>query len=650
MKKKLLAIVCLIMALVMSFGCLAGCNLIKTDSEKDVQQVVATVSIEDGIESKMYKLDLIMDYVAYGYQYVQYNGMSMEEALEAIIESRVESMILYQSAMKYLEENGQVINVNKAKWDTSRYLNEENEIDAKYEVYKAISDLLDSYNDSDSSVNDSSNSTESRTAPTNAVPYEEEISFDKKKEYIEKGFDVKSSVEKREAFNKFINFLKVNSLLGDEYVAGKIETTAYFKNNVENARQNEILKKFETAKKNEFLLTYADVNKDGAHNFADVEALYNETLDAQKEWEEKNSVTDFVTALENASATAPVLYSAFGTYGYVYNLLLGVDDTQSGLISKIDAKLSDSERASERAKILETTRIKDLRGAWITSNYDFDFDGEHGTATFTHDYALATKSLPYQGEVAKIREATSEDDKDDYSATPKFFGLDEFISCMHNYMLDGEFVNASVSSRITDEKDDYASIDALKNSVLEAGRYNETITEYDQKINELLFAFSTDSGSLNTYKGYLIKPKVDTGSEQYVETFAEAGRQLLQQGKTNGQSYVIVASDYGYHVMFFSAIYEATGNLYANLTDFLNKEQYDLDGKANWEEYYSAMMADFFEWEDTENYLYVLQNTEVSSKVSSAYNKYISSLIASYRHDQSGKVVINEDTYKDLIK
>ena len=646
MKKKLLAIVCLMMALVMSVACLGGCNLIKTDSEKDMQQVVATVSIEDGMEEKMYKLDLVMDYVAYGYQYVQYSGMSMEEALTAIIESRVETMILYQSAMKYLEENNIDVKTSQAKWSTARYLTDDEEIEAKYDVYKAINDLLDTYNDEDTKVNDGTSSTESRVAPTNAVPYEEEVTIADKAEYIKKGFDTNSSVERREVFNKFINFLKVNTLLGDSYVVGQIETTAYFKKNLENSRQNVILKKFEEAKKSELLLTYADQDKDGEHNFADVEALYAETLDAQKEW----SNTDFVTALESASATAPILYSAFGTYGYVYNLLLGVDSTQSELIKKIDSKLSDSAKASERASILETTRIKDLRAGWITANYDFDFDGENGKATFTHDYALATQTLPYQGEVARIREATSEDDKDDYSATPEVFGLNEFISCMHNYMLDGNFVNASVSGRITDEMSAYSSNDALVNSIKEAGRYNQTIEEYDEKINELLFAFSTDDGSLNTYKGYLIKPKVDTGSEQYVETFAEAGRQLLQQGKTNGQSYVIVASDYGYHVMFFSEIFEATGELYDSLTDFLTKENYDLDGKANWEEYYSAMMADFFEWEDTENYLYVLQSANVNTKLTSAYNKYTASLVAKYRHEQSGKVVINEDSYKDLIK
>lgn len=653
MKKKLLAMICLIMAVLMSFACLGGCNLITTDSEKDVKQVVATVSIEEGLESTMYKQDLLMDYVSYGYQYVQYSGKTMEETIKILIDARVETMILSQSAMKYLEENNLVENNSQPKWNTARYLTAEEEIDAKYTVYKGINDMLSSFEkEEDSSKSNDSTTETARTAPTNATPYEEEITTAKKQEYIAKGFDTKSTVEKREAFNKFINFLKINSLLGSDYVAGKIETTAYFKDNLKNSRENEILSKFETLKKNEYLLKHADEDGHDNHNLADVEILFKEKVEEQKEWDNKT----FVEKLENASASAPILYSKYGTYGYVYNLLLGADSTQTDLINKIDSKLSDQEKAVERAKILSTTRIKDLRNSWITAGYDFDFTpnvegGKVGTATFTHDYALATKSLPFQGEVTLLKKASTEDEDDKYTATSKVFGLDEFLTCMHNYMLDGNFVNTLVADgKITNQKNDYDTNGALEASVYGAGKYNQDISEYDKKINELLFAFSTDPGSLNTYKGYTIKPKVDVGNETYVETFTDAARVLLSKG---GQSYVIVASEHGYHVMFFSQIFKAdTGYLYQDggqpsLLKFL--ENFDLGEYATWEDYYTAMMDDFFEWEDTENYLYVLQNANVSSRVTSDFNKYTSSLVAKYRYEKTDCVTINEKAYQDLL-
>ena len=76
-----------------------------------------------------------------------------------------------------------------------------------------------------------------------------------------------------------------------------------------------------------------------------------------------------------------------------------------------------------------------------------------------------------------------------------------------------------------------------------------TLTELlvDAKINELLFAFSTDPGSLNKYKGYVISPN---NTEGFVESFSDAGKELLAMG---GKSYIIVASDYGYHVIYFVA-------------------------------------------------------------------------------------------------
>ena len=47
----------------MSVACLGGCNLITTDTDKDMQQVVATVSIENGVKHNVYKQDIIVDYL-----------------------------------------------------------------------------------------------------------------------------------------------------------------------------------------------------------------------------------------------------------------------------------------------------------------------------------------------------------------------------------------------------------------------------------------------------------------------------------------------------------------------------------------------------------------------------------------------------------
>jgi hypothetical protein len=95
-------------------------------------------------------------------------------------------------------------------------------------------------------------------------------------------------------------------------------------------------------------------------------------------------------------------------------------------------------------------------------------------------------------------------------------------------------------------------------SIYKKYKTSAVVEEYDAKINELLFAFSTDPGSLNTFKGYAVKPIPEgTDPEEYVQEFADGARELLEMG---GTSYIIVATDNGYHIMFFSEVFNADYN------------------------------------------------------------------------------------------
>lgn len=642
MKKRLLAIASFVMAIIMSFACLGGCNLVTIDSDKDMEQVVATVSIEEGVSSKYYKQDLIMDYLNYGYQFVQAQGYTMEQALEYVIDTRVNTMILTQYAMKYLDANGGVEKADITnKWDVERYLDDDDIRDAYYEVYEAINSMLDNF----ASEGDPTKVGEASTLTARAVPngaaVNSEVSDTKKDEVIEAGFDIGPDAERREAFNKFINFLKINNLLGTEYKNNDITTTAYFKKNLQNSKDGKVLENFEQlykAKALQELNLNFDEDAEGLENFADAEALFQKEKEAQMDLTNE----EFVTALDEATAQTPVLYGAFGTYGYVYNLLLGADDIQKALIAKIDTKLSDADKATQVSNILSTTRVKDLRASWVESNYEYDV----ATKKFGGDYTFAKledgkNSLPFQGDVTVLKEKTEDEDAE-YRANANYIGFDQFLRSMNNYMNNGVF--ADTNEVLTYDTSIY-NAPALKNLVKASGTYSG-VSEYKEKINELLFAFSTDDGSLNTYKGYVIKPEVDaTNTEQYVASFAEAGRALLQVG---GQSYVVVASDYGYHVLFFSEVFNA-GSGAANLTEFLNANC-NMGDYASWSAYYDAMMADFFDWEDTDNYLYVLMSAKCQNRVANKFEREQKSMINKYLHQQEGAVEINTDSYADLLK
>lgn len=642
MKKKLVAVASLLLALLMSLASFGGCNLVTTDSKKDMEQVVATVGIQEGISEDITKQDVVMDYLNYGYSYVQYQGYTMAQVMELIVYNRINSMILVQNAKAELNKNtDNVKDSSKGAWDATRYLDPETDlVEAEYSVYKGVADMLDSFaTEKDPVKVQESSGVTVRTTP-NGAANDDEVSLEKKKEYLAEkkaGFDRGSTAERREAFNKLINFFKINNLIGEDYKNNDLTTTTYFQTNLKNALDDKVLEVYREKYQRKSL-------EELGITFETLEELYNGKYNDQKEW----SNAEFVEALDNATADSPVLYGVNGTYGYVYNLLLGVDDIQEERINAIDANLSTEKKSEQTAEILASTRVQDLRSSWITAGYDFNID----TKEFTGDYTFTSKegnSLEFKGEVECLNPNKAEKEEYEYKVSANYMNLDQFIKGMNAYMTSGKF-NIEADVEVKNTAGEYSD-DGLKNAIYGAGTYKTDIEEYDEKINEMLFAFSTDDGSLNKYKGYVIKPEVDaTNSEQYVTTFATAGRKLLELG---GQSYVIVASKFGYHVMFFSEVFkageESTLEQYATLTDYLNKNY----GEKDWLEYFDNMQTNWFDFEDTDNYLYILQSSICSNIISNKLNREERNMVNKYLYPAAnslevGSVVINQTVYDNL--
>ena len=195
------------------------------------------------------------------------------------------------------------------------------------------------------------------------------------------------------------------------------------------------------------------------------------------------------------------------------------------------------------------------------------------------------------------------------------------------------------------QTDNLSAYSSLGSDVYSAKTLSD-VAEYDAKINELLFAFSTDSGSLNTYKGYNIKPAVDVGEdEQYVETFGNAGRLLLA---SENPGYVVVASDYGYHVMFFSEVISVDYS-YASLTDYLNKVMGETKTRDEWKAYYEEMLNDYEAFEETGSYLYQLANVLILEEVNLVQTQIETEVINKYRYEETEHVVIYRDRFADLF-
>ena len=71
MKKTVLKLIALVLAVIVTVGVVSACDWITVNKERDLDQVVATVKIADSVESEnITKRDLVSRYMSYEYQYV----------------------------------------------------------------------------------------------------------------------------------------------------------------------------------------------------------------------------------------------------------------------------------------------------------------------------------------------------------------------------------------------------------------------------------------------------------------------------------------------------------------------------------------------------------------------------------------------------
>ena len=134
-------------------------------------------------------------------------------------------------------------------------------------------------------------------------------------------------------------------------------------------------------------------------------------------------------------------------------------------------------------------------------------------------------------------------------------------------------------------------------------------------VNELMFAYSTDTGCLNTYLGYSIAAKEESTS--YVAEFEYAAQAAINEGVG---TYYVVATDYGWHIIYVSYVYNG-GEVYNG---------FDYDAR------------------NTEGtFSYYFYQSKKSSTVSS-YTNTRDSMIR-YKANNDTVVTLHKDRYEDLL-
>lgn len=522
---------------------------------------------------------------------------------------------------------------------------------AVYGLKKMINNSLDSAEKTyikEEEDDEDDPSAESRTTPT-GVGTETEDYYDTDYEVYTgrnaasacgsyKRLDGSTQKTRQRAYNDFLANLSRNGLLGDEDTTDFTKVDYYF---VELASQME-----------QALITkYTDDLGEEANaklTEAYVTDQYNALLESQKNIYSADQ-SAFETQIGNVSDDSFVVYSPKEGFGFVYNILLPFSKTQTQLLSTYtnDKGLEKREFYQKRAELLENVKGKDLRAAWFSkdedSNYAYEAEAgdyygnasnylffENNLTKSDGDNARYEKLGQYYGEYA-YNGAVTKDEDGKYTCKPNEITIDGFLGEMEGYLkYAGLTASGSKKSTYVTDADKYTVDNKGKFDYSQFVYYegkvtlNDTATsDYFVKgkdaytavsvINELTFAYSTDTGLFNKYMGYTVSPY----KTSYMAEFEYAAQYAIKKGVG---TYVVCPTDYGWHVIYVSFVYDKVGEVYN-----FDWEQIDEEGS------FSNLYYESLKSSNADTYTNLIQTQ----------------ILGEYKKDEC--VTLHKNRYKDLL-
>ncbi|MBE7094076.1 MAG: hypothetical protein E7367_05280 [Clostridiales bacterium] len=331
---------------------------------------------------------------------------------------------------------------------------------------------------------------------------------------------------------------------------------------------------------------------------------YNETKAAQQQAYEADA-SAFETAIDSLSDTNFVTYCPVDNYGFVYNILLPFSEEQNRLYAAEQARSTDDTHLyAYRAQLLSNIQAKDLRTSWFNEhedeNYAFEaesgayyLNGKNSNYLFFEDNLTNNEryeelnvyygQYPFNGTVT----APDASKSGKYELKSNVLTIDSFLTEMEGYLTyasgatitkngvgdtDGDgvwesYVTDPSKYDYTDKKfNDYSQFIYYSgkvnvDSVNAANYFNPTTNGYKAAaaFNELMFAYSTDTGCLNTYMGYAVSPFTTS----FVPEFEYAAQWAIAQG---AGTYVVCPSTYGWHIIYVTYTYKA-GDVYGGYNE-----------------------------------------------------------------------------------
>ncbi len=406
------------------------------------------------------------------------------------------------------------------------------------------------------------------------------------------------------AYNEFISSLASSSYdLVDAKAEDlrKVRDLSYIQDEYVSQLEQRVINKYYDVYEEEqekLLKQIADENSNNDYSL--IIAAYNNLYNSQAKSYETES--NFTSAMDSMSDTSFVLYAPEGEdggkFGYVYNILLPFSDAQSDALKALQSVYADSDLDGgykpdyyvTRNSLLNQIKTTDQRAAWFNGETEYAFDATdndinyYKTANnssylfFENNVASSDKYealdkyaglYPYNGTVREM--------DDDYLLIPNKLDINDMLVEFENYIK-----HVSGCTATTNKTQNYGDnlADNLYKSELVNGKkvidysnfiyatgkvdfgvsdnkaYKANLLNKDSKqyqvlsaVNELQYAYTTDTGVLSQYLGY----SVQAGDTSYIKEFEHAAHQAVNSG---AGSYAVCAGDYGWHLIYVTYTYD----------------------------------------------------------------------------------------------
>ncbi len=607
MRKKLLAV---ILSVFMCCSLFAGCALIEHNNEKDARQVVATIdSIVDthnGVTYEsgkryIYKSDLISACNSYAASYVSNYNLTLEQAVNRLLDELVTRELLLIEAERLLEQG-------EIEW-TQKEENQKQEY-----IYSAIDSRLttlrgDIYSDFDETA-PSSDDEEDVSAETTYPTPEAETTED---DYTYYETDERGNIVYEDKKDKDGNIVYEQAVDQDGVpmyapdgvtpVMVPVQVPKYIEWVPSEANYpcmwgSEDQKSLDREAVNRFLSVIKTLAED------DFKATKE---DKAKFAEDDKKIEDIINTrgIEN-------VYPMLGGTHYM-EYLVGRTAEQSILLTLLQEYIVGNVTVTDQEVVdAYNTQLRNQQEKYRDNQqaYQTDLSGGSTTMLYMRDdsyFYVKHILLPFSEEQTAYLAA--------YKADPRNAGKDATV------MRDTQMVNETVVYPHVNGEDDrtdpktvnevfdeiYSAMYRVKNNPKEAERLFDSYT----------YKYNTDTGAFGYGSQYAVKKNDDEGHSGYMEEFYDGAMELYNNYSVGDVLPEYVVTDYGVHIMYFSQ--DVTPGYIRQLKDYLTPGAY----KTVRETFYDTIKstkenAAFTAWQN-ERITYYQDNEKVVTKYTKRY-------------------------------